>query len=97
MVLLRKLISFGAPQGDLLLVYTTFVRSIIEQSSNVWHSGLTLEQHNDLERVQKTALKLILQDEYKSYENTLNILVFETLHDRREFFLSKFCKKMSKE
>ena len=96
MELLRKLKSFGAPQSDLLVVYKTFVRSIIEQSSCVWHSGLTLEQNNNLERVQKTALKLILQDRYKSYEDALNILELETLHDRREYLCLSFARKCLK-
>ena len=57
MELLRKLSGFGAPIVDLKTVYLTFVRSHCEQSSSVWHSGLTVHEENDLERVQKVALK----------------------------------------
>ena len=96
MELLRKLLGFGAPQTDLLIVYKTFIRSILEQSSNVWHSGLTLEQQNDLERVQKVALKLVLKESYKSYENALNILDLETLKTRREYLCLKFARKCLK-
>lgn len=46
--------------------------------------------------MQKTALKLILQDEYKSYENALNILDLETLHDRREYLCLSFARKCQK-
>ena len=42
MKLLRKLIGFGAPHKNLLTVYKKIIISVLEQSSNVWHSGLTL-------------------------------------------------------
>ena len=57
MQLLRKLSGFGAPISDLKIVYITFIRSVCEQSSSVWHSGLTQQNEEDLERIQKIALK----------------------------------------
>ena len=41
-------------------IYLTYIRSIIEQSSVVWHSSLTKRNRNDLERVQKAAAKVIM-------------------------------------
>ena len=43
-------------------VYILFVRSILEQSATVWHSSLTQENKEDLERVQKSAFKVILKE-----------------------------------
>ena len=60
MELLRRVASFGTPPEDLKLIYILFVRSILEQSATVWHSSLSQENANDLERVQKSALKIIL-------------------------------------
>ena len=60
MQLLRRVASFGAPIEDLKQIYILFVRSQLEHSATVWHSGLTVENTDDLERVQKTALKIIL-------------------------------------
>ena len=48
MELLRKLSGFGAPISDLKNIYVTFVRTQCEQSSCVWHSGLTHENLEDL-------------------------------------------------
>ena len=73
MELVRKLSGFGAPTSDLKIIYVTFVRSQLEKSSCVWHSGLTQENEVDLERVQKLALKIILKNDYKNYQNALNI------------------------
>ena len=69
MAILRKLSSFKAPEHDMKQIYISYIRSLVEQSSNVWHSSLTNENVVDLERVQKIALKIILKDKYKTYEN----------------------------
>ena len=39
MQLLTKIAGFGATREDLRTVYTTFVRSILEQSAVVWHTS----------------------------------------------------------
>ena len=62
----------------------------------MWHSSLTGENKTDLERVQKTALKVIFGVKYKSYENALKILDVETLNDRRINLCLNFARKSSK-
>jgi hypothetical protein len=44
--------------------YTKEIRSIVELAVPVWHPGLTDKQTNDIERIQKLAMKVILQDNY---------------------------------
>ena len=63
MKLLQKLVDLSIDQEDLVHIYILYIRSILEQSSQVWHSALTLENFHDLERVQKNALRIILQDD----------------------------------
>ena len=94
--LLRKVSSFGASHSDLKNIYVLFVRSLLEQSCTVWHSGLTVQNTQDLERIQKTSLKIILKEKYLSYENALEVLDLETLSDRRENLCEKFAKKCLK-
>ena len=53
MRLLHKLVEFSIPHEDLVTIYVLYIRSILEQLCQVWHSGLTLENLTDLERVQK--------------------------------------------
>ena len=60
MLILKKVASFGASVSDMKLIYTLYVRSILEHSATVWHSSLTEKNRNDIDRVQKTALKIIL-------------------------------------
>ena len=96
MQLLRKVASFGTSQEELKNIYILFIRSLLEQSATVWHSSLTEENKNDLERVQKTAIKLILGNHYLSYEQALKKLDLENLHERRETLCLAFAKKSSK-
>ena len=96
MALLRKVASFGTPPEDLKIIYVLFIRSILEQSATVWHSSLTVENVNDLERVQKSAIKVILQEKFKGYQNGLAMLDLEDLKTRRENLCLEFAKKCVK-
>ena len=68
------------------------IRSKLEQSAVLWHSSLTQKNKNDLERVQKSALKLILKDRYTNYNDALNVVKMESLEMRREKLCLKFAK-----
>ena len=72
------------------------MRSILEQSATVWHSSLSEDNKNDLERVQKTALKVILGQKYKSYRNALNKMNLEDLNERRENLCLTFAQRSSR-
>ena len=96
MELLRRVAGFGTSQEDLKLIYILFIRSLLEQSAVVWHSNLTEEDSSDLERVQKCAMKVIFQEKYKSYEDSLNKLDILKLSDRREQLCLSFALKCVK-
>ena len=72
--LLHKIIDFGSSLSDLKEIYILFIRSILDQSCTIWNSSLTQENINDIERVQKSALRIILGERYKTYQNALNLL-----------------------
>ena len=96
MRLLHKLVDFGVPIDDLVNIYVLYIRSILEQSCQVWHSSLTLEQFHDLERVQKNALKIILQEDYETYSNALSVTGLSPLFERRSSLSLKFAKSCVK-
>ena len=93
MELLRKASSFGASIDDLKTIYILFVRSQLEQSAVVWSSSLTDKNKADLERVQRSALRIVLGQKYKGYRNALNILNLESLEERRENLCLRFARK----
>ena len=64
---------------DLVQIYITYIRSILEQSCVIWQSTLTQEDCDNLERVQKNALRNILKERYNSYEISLTIVKLDTL------------------
>ena len=94
--ILRRISNFGASLSDLKTIYISYIRSILEQNCTVWHSGLSAEDSENIERVQKTSLKIILKDAYKSYENALQVLELESLFSRREILCYNFAKKCLK-
>ena len=95
MPLLTKLYAYNCPIPDLITIYVTFIRSVLEHACVVWHSAIANEQTTDIERVQKTSLKIILKDKYQNYNHALNILELETLSERREQLCLEFARKSS--
>ena len=63
MQLLRKYATFTRDKSELKKHLRFFVRSILEQSCVVWHSSLTKEESENLKRVKKSAIKIILDEE----------------------------------
>ena len=96
MGILHRLNEYDVPIEDLVLIYIIYIRSVLEQSAVVWHSSLTTENRDDLERVQKTALKIILKNQYQSYESALQKMSLETLDHRRELLCLNFAKNASR-
>ena len=81
--MITKLKYVGVSKRDLLDIYVLFIRSITEYCSVAYHSSLTQQQSDKIERIQKTCLKVILGDEYIDYKTALEDWNLETLHDRR--------------
>ena len=80
MWILRRLKTFGVQTEDLLVVYCTQIRCLLEYAVPVWNSGLTKHEINQQERVQKCALAIIFGDDiYSSYSNSLVITNQTTL------------------
>ena len=91
--MIRRLKSLECPLEHLVDTYIKQVRSIMEMACPVWHSSLTKANNNDLERVQKSAARIILGDDYTSYSAALDSLELETLDNRREELCLNFALK----
>ena len=96
MQLLYNAAKFTRQRKDLKDIYTTFIRPVLEQSAPVWHSSLTKENSDDLERIQKCAVRVILGKQHTSYENSLEILNLKKLTERREYLSLTFTKRSLK-
>ena len=80
--MLTKLKYVGTNTEDLLDIYILFVRSVAEYCSVVFHSSMTQEESEKLERIQKTCLRVILGDMYVSYEAALEMTGLQTLSQK---------------
>ena len=86
--------AFGAPVEDLLAVYQTYIRPLVEYASPVWHPAITQEQSRQIEMIQKRSCRLILGNRYEHYNTSLADLNLAMLSDRREQLLLKFGQKL---
>ena len=93
MQLLRKALSFGATQQEMVQLWIVYCRSVLEQSCVLWHSTLTQKNIDDLERCQKSFAKLTLKQKYVSYEQSLVTLNLISLNERRKFLNWKWAQK----
>ena len=76
--------------------YIKEIRALAEQGVALWHSGLTKGQTNDLEKIQKIALKIILGDLYRSYASACEFFNLKFLSERRESICINFALKLFK-
>ena len=94
--LLTKLKYVGIQTEDLLDIYQLFIRCIPEYCSTVFHTSLTEEQSDKIETIQSTSLKIILSENYVSYNAALEMCGLERLSARREKRLLSFSLKCIK-
>ena len=65
----------------------------MEQSSVVWNSSLTIENKEDLERVQRAAVRIIIGKNFENYEEALSKVNLQKLEERRNHLSLKFAQK----
>ena len=93
---LKRLKILGAETEDLIDVYIKQIRCLLEYAVAVWQPTLTKEDRIKIERVQKSALSIILGQKYNSYKAALQELNLETLFTRRVKLCQKFAIKAQK-
>ena len=93
---IRRLKKSGAKVEDLVDIYCKQVRSLLELAVPAWHGALTKTDEIDIERVQKSACRIILDSKYISYRSALKSLCLDPLKERRDKLCLKFVKKAEK-
>jgi len=78
--------------GDIVNVFTSLIRPVLEYACEVWHPGLTQEQSNALEHVQKRALRIAYP--HLDYERALSAAGLGRLSERRESACCNFFQAM---
>ncbi len=85
---LRLLKRSGALAQDMVAIYQSSIRSILEYACPVWSTGLTIQQSNQLESVQRRAMRIIYPT--MTYNKALDTSNLPTLRERR----LQLCKKL---
>ncbi|KAI8491361.1 hypothetical protein Bbelb_309940 [Branchiostoma belcheri] len=93
---LKLLMQFHLPTHDLVTVYTSFVRPVLEYAIPLWHPGLTSSQRRKIENIQVRATKIILGNTFHSYSAACEALQLQKLEDRRVSLCLKFAQKLYK-
>ena len=84
----------GLSNNDLVKYYMSVIRSILEYGCAVWHNGLTKDDNNDLESIQRRSLKIIFPD--LTYQQALSRCGLVPLEERRVQICRKTFRCMSK-
>ena len=85
--MLCQLKSAGISQSDLVTVYLSVVRPVLEYACPVWHTNLQQYLSDNIETIQKRALRCIFRG--ASYNEILCNVVLQTLKDRRDCIICK--------
>ena len=96
MWLLRRLKMVKLDHEIILDFYMKEIRPLAEQGVAIWNSGLTKGQVRDLEKVQKIALKIILDENYVSYDVACTLMNISPLIYRRSDLCTNFAIKLYK-
>ena len=77
---------------ELVIFYTTCIRSSTEYACPVFHNGLSKYLSDELERIQKRALRIIYP--FASYSEALEKCDLPYLYDRRNTLASKIFEEI---
>ena len=77
---------------DIMDIFCSKVRPVLEYASPLWHPGLTQEQSDDIENLQKRACKIAFPD--LDYKDALKSCALPTLHERRHNLCHQFFIKI---
>ena len=82
----------GISRADIVQVYCSIVRSVLEYACEVWQPGLTTVMNDSIERIQKRALSIICPD--CCYEEALGVAKLDRLNIRRNSRCKRFFQTM---
>ena len=90
--MLYQLKRAGITQKDLVSVYVSVVRPVLEYACSVWHTNLPQYLSDNIEVIQKRALKCIFPG--LGYEEILRRVNLDTLNVRRDSICQKYFDKI---
>ena len=93
MHILERLRNLNCPTEELLDVFKHQILSVVEQAVPYWGPMITKSESQMLERILKTCLHIIYQNDYKNFKNALKSSNMFSLSQRRKNIIFKFAQK----
>ena len=90
--MLYQLKRAGVNQADLVTIYISFVRPVVEYACPVWHTNLPIYLSDNIEMIQKRDVRAIFPG--MSYVDILNLINLSTLKERRDYLCKKYFRNM---
>ena len=90
--MLYQLKRAGVNQADLVTIYISVVRPVVEYACPVWHTNLPIYLSDNIEMIQKRAVRAIFPG--MSYVDILNHIHLSTLKERRDYLCKKYVINM---
>ena len=88
MYMLYQLKRAGVNQADLVTIHISVVRPVVEYACPVWHTNLSIYLSDNIEMIQKRAVRAIFPD--MSYVDIINHINLSTLKERRDYLCKKY-------
>ena len=92
---LCQLVRCGFSHDDIVTVYCSLIRPVLEYASPVWHCGLTGVLSDEVESVQKRCMRIIFP--HLSYSDAIAVAGLERLSARRETAVIKLFNEIKHE
>ena len=89
--MLRILRRSNAKMETLITIYITVIRLMLKYACQAWHYNIQDYLRDDIERVQKRVLKIIVPS--LNYSEALTVANLTSLHERREKLCDQFFQK----
>ena len=80
------------PQKDIVKVYVSIVRPVLEYCCQLWHAGLNDQQCHQLESIQERALRIAYPN--LSYNVALTVANLSTLQCRRQLLCQRLFNEL---
>ena len=93
--LLKQLQRAGVDEHHLIDFYNTCIRSVVEYACEVFHSSLPTYLSEELERVQRRAMRIIFPG--MKYKESLQQGHLQSLYDRREYLCTKLFQQIEQD
>ena len=92
--LIYQLKRAGIGQCDLVRIYISVIRPVVEYACPAWHTNLITYVSDNIELIQNRCMKTIFLG--CSYDDILEMTNLPTLHDRRTTLCRTYFNKMNR-